>query len=62
MKVVYKLQPNSQYINDNSLAQKFNKLPQDKIDHIFSFYINDNDMQKDIQNLAILLLSTGSKD
>ena len=59
--VVYKLQPNSQYINDNSLAQKFNKVPQDKIDHIFSFYINDNDMQKDIQNLAILLLSTGSK-
>lgn len=56
--IIYNLKPNRQFINDNSLASKFNKIPQDKIDHIFSFFANDD---IDHNNLAILLLSTGSK-
>lgn len=56
--IIYKLKPNRQFINDNSLANKFNKVPQDKINHIFSFFAGDD---IDNNNLAILLLSTASK-
>ena len=56
--IVFKLKPNQKFLDDNSLAKKFNKVPQNNIDEIFSFFKkknNDNDVR------AILLLSTASK-
>ena len=35
--IIFKLKPNQKFLDDNSLANKFNKVPQNNIDEIFLF-------------------------
>lgn len=55
--IIFNLKPNQKFLDDNSLANKFNNVRPDMINEIFSFF-KDN---KDNDVRAILLLSTASK-